>query len=273
MIQKGLIMVRRYMSLVMGLIGLTMLSACAGQTFDNLEPIVDKPHQLESQEDRIVLALPESGYAPLSKDYQDYIGRFVAYYRDMPNAIFYVSHIQSTADQEMAEGTVPAFRPGVEHQIRQVTAAMDNLKVPYNRIMEYANDEDTASEEQNKSGVTVDDKLAETKKVAVAVIVKHYTVTAAGCVDLSEWSYDRARTTSMSAVGMGCANRQNYLAQMKNPQHVVRGKTMDPEYSTMPSVKVQKEVLEGKFKPKSGGKSGDGDSGGTGLAGDITGGK
>jgi type IV pilus biogenesis protein CpaD/CtpE len=119
----------------------------------------------------------------------------------------------------------------------------------------------------------VDDKLAETKKVAVAVIVKHYTVTAAGCVDLSEWSYDRARTTTMSAVGMGCANRQNYLAQMKNPQHVVQGKTMDPEYSTMPSVKVQKDVLEGNFKPKSGGKSGGGDSGGTGLAGDITGGK
>lgn len=257
-------MLRRYMSLIMGSMGLMVLSACAGQTFDNLEPLVDKPHQLESQEDRIVLALPESGYAPLSKEYQDYIGRFVAYYRDMPNAVFYVSHIQSTADQEMAEGTVPAFRPGVEHQIRQVTAAMDNLKVPYNRIMEYANDEDTASEEQNKSGVTVDDKLAETKKVAVAVIVKHYTVTAAGCVDLSEWSYDRAHTTTKSAVGMGCANRQNYLVQMKNPQHVVRGKTMDPEYSTMPSVKVQKDVLEGKFKPKSGGESAGGDSGGLG---------
>jgi hypothetical protein len=41
----------------------------------------------------------------------------------------------------------------------------------------------------------------------------------------------------------------------------------------MPSVKVQKDVLEGNFKPKSGGKSGGGDSGGTGLAGDITGGK
>ena len=267
-------MVRRYMSLVMGLMGLTMLSACAGQTFENLEPYTQKPHQLESQEDRIVLALPESGYAPLSKEYQDYIGRFVAYYRDMPNAIFYVSHIQSTADQEMAEGTVPAFRPGVEHQIRQVTAAMDNLKVPYSRIMEYANDEETAPEDQKKAGVTVDDKLAETKKVAVAVIVKQYTVTAAGCVDLSEWSFDRAHTTSKSAVGMGCANRQNYLAQMKNPQHVVRGKTMDPEYSTMPSVKVQKDVLEGKFKPKSGGKSGGdnggdsgGDSGGSGLLG------
>ena len=257
-------MLRRCISLMMGLIGLVALSACVGQTFDNLEPLVDKPHQLESQEDRIVLALPESGYAPLSKDYQDYIGRFVAYYRDMPNAVFYVSHIQSTADQEMAEGTVPAFRPGVEHQIRQVTAAMDNLKVPYNRIMEYANDEETAPEDQNKSGVTVDDKLAETKKVAVAVIVKHYTVTAAGCVDLSEWSYDRARTTTMSAVGMGCANRQNYLAQMKNPQHVVQGKTMDPEYSTMPSVQIQKDVLEGKFQPKSGGESAGGDSGGLG---------
>ncbi len=267
-------MVRRYMSLVMGLMSLTMLSACAGQTFENLEPYTQKPHQLESQEDRIVLALPESGYAPLSKDYQDYIGRFVAYYRDMPNAVFYVSHIQSTADQEMAEGTVPAFRPGVEHQIRQVTAAMDGLNVPYHRIMEYANDEETAPEEQNKSGVTVDDKLAETKKVAVAVIVKHYTVTAAGCVDLSEWSYDRAHTTSMSAVGMGCANRQNYLAQMKNPQHVVQGKTMDPEYSTMPSVKIQKDVLEGKFKPKSGnGKSGGGDSGGGGLLSGLAGGK
>jgi hypothetical protein len=39
---------------------------------------------------------------------------------------------------------------------------------------------------------------------------------------------------------------------------------MDPEYSTMPSVKVQKDVLEGKFKPKSGGESAGGDSGGLG---------
>jgi hypothetical protein len=265
-------MVRRYMSLVMGLMGLTMLSACAGQTFDNLEPLVDKPHQLESQEDRVVLALPENTHAPLSKEYKDYIGRFVSYYRDMPSAIFYVSHIQSTADQEMAEGTVPAFRPGVEHQIRQVTATMDALKVPYHRIIEDANDQDATTEDPKKAGVTVDDKLAETKKVAVAVIVKHYTVTAAGCVDLSEWSYDRAHTTSMSAVGMGCANRQNYLAQMKNPQHVVRGQTMDAEYSTMPFVKLQKDVLEGKFKPKSGGESSGGDSGGGGLGG-LLGGK
>jgi hypothetical protein len=183
----------------------------------------------------------------------------------MPNAIFYVSHIQSIADQEMAEGPVPAFRPGVEHQIRQVTAAMDALNIPYHRIVEYADDENTTPEEPKKAGVTVDDKLSETKKVAVAVIVKQYTVTAAGCVDLSEWSFDRARTTSMSAVGIGCANRQNYLAQMKNPQHVVRGRTMDPEYSTMPFVKLQKDVLEGKFKPKSG-DSGD-SSGGAGLSG------
>jgi type IV pilus biogenesis protein CpaD/CtpE len=254
-------MLRRYISLMMGLIGLVALSACAGQTFDNLEPYTQKPHQLESQEDRIVLALPESAHAPLSKEYKDYIGRFVAYYRDMPNAIFYVSHIQSAADQDMAEGTVPAFRPGVEHQIRQVTAAMDGLNVPYHRIMEYANDQETTPEEPQKTGVTVDDKLGETKKVTVAVIVKQYTVTAAGCVDLSEWSFDRADTTSMSAVGIGCSNRQNYLAQMKNPQHVVRGKTMDPEYSTMPFVKLQKDVLEGKFKPKSGDEksnSGDG---------------
>jgi hypothetical protein len=257
-------MLRRYMCLMMGLIGLVALSACVGQTFDNLEPLVDKPHQLESQEDRIVLALPESAYAPLSKEYQDYIGRFVAYYRDMPNAIFYVSHIKSPADEDMAEDKVPSFRPGVEHQIRQVTAAMDDLNIPYHRIMEYANNQDTAPDDQKKAGVTVDDKLGETKKVPVAVIVKHYTVTAAGCVDLSEWSYDRARTTSMSAVGMGCANRQNYLAQMKNPQHVVQGKTMDPEYSTMPSVKIQKDVLEGKFQPKSGGESAGGDSGGLG---------
>jgi hypothetical protein len=43
----------------------------------------------------------------------------------------------------------------------------------------------------------------------------------------------------------------------------------------MPSVKIQKDVLEGKFKPKSGGESGGGDSGGTGtgLAGALTGGK
>ncbi len=250
-------MVRRYMSLVMGLMGLTMLSACAGQTFENLEPYTQKPHQLESQEDRIVLALPESTYAPLSKEYKDYIGRFVAYYKDMPNAIFYVSHIQSAADQDMAEGTVPAFRPSVEHQIRQVTAAMDGLNIPYHRIMEYANDQDAIKEEPKTAGVTVDDKLGENKKVTVAVIVKQYTVTAAGCVDLSEWSYDRARTTSMSAVGMGCANRQNYLAQMKNPQYVVRGRSMDTEYSTMPFVKLQKDVLEGNFKPKSGGKSDD----------------
>jgi type IV pilus biogenesis protein CpaD/CtpE len=261
-------MLRRYMSLIIGSMGLMALSACAGQTFENLEPYTQKPHQLESQEDRIVLALPESAYAPLSKEYQDYIARFVAYYRDMPNAIFYVSHIQSTADQEMAEGTVPAFRPGVEHQIRQVTAAMDDLKIPYHRIMEYAADEETApAEDTKKAGVTVDDKLGETKKVAVAVIVKQYTVTAAGCVDLSEWSFDRARTTSMSATGMGCANRQNYLAQMKNPQHVVRGKTMDPEYSTMPFVKLQKDVLEGKFEPKSGGESSDsGNGSGAGIS-------
>jgi hypothetical protein len=76
----------------------------------------------------------------------------------------------------------------------------------------------------------------------------------------------------MSAVGMGCANRQNYLAQMKNPQHVVRGQTMDAEYSTMPFVKLQKDVLEGKFKPKSGGESSGGDSGGGGLGG-LLGGK
>ncbi len=256
-------MVRRYMSLVMGLM---LLSACAGKTFDQLEPYTQKPHQLESQEDRIVLALPESSYAPLSKEYHDYIDRFVAYYRDMPNAIFYVSHIQSTADQEMAEGPVPPFRPGVEHQIRQVTAAMDALKVPYHRIMEYADDENTTPEEPKKAGVTVDDKLGETKKVAVAVIVKQYTVTAAGCVDLSEWSFDRARTTSMSATGMGCANRQNYLAQMKHPEHMVRGRPMDPEYSTMPFVKLQKDVLEGKFKSKSGESSGGDDSGGGGLS-------
>lgn len=248
-------MVRRYMSLMMGLIGLTMLSACAGKTFENLETYEQKPYQLESQEDRIVLALPESTYAPLSKEYQDYIGRFVAYYRDMPNAIFYVSHIQTASDQEMAEGTVPAFRPRVEHQVRQVTAAMDALKIPYHRIVEYAGDENTTPEEPKKAGVTVDDKLSETKKVPVAVIVKQYTVTAAGCVDLSDWSFARAHTTSMDAAGMGCANRQNYLAQMKNPQHVVRGRQMDPEYSTMPSVKVQKEFLEGKFEPKSTGDS------------------
>ncbi|MFN7666695.1 MAG: CpaD family pilus assembly lipoprotein [bacterium] len=260
-------MVRRYISLVIGLMGLTLLSACAGKTFDQLEPYTQKPHQLESQEDRIVLALPESSYAPLSKEYQDYIGRFVAYYRDMPNAIFYVSHIQSIADQEMADGVVPAFRPGVEHQIRQVTAAMDALNIPYHRIVEYATDEEASpAEDTKKAGVTVDDKLSDTKKVAVAVIVKQYTVNAAGCVDLSEWSFDRARTTSMSATGMGCANRQNYLAQMKNPQHVVRGRPMDPEYSTMPFVKLQKDVLEGKFKPDSGGESG-GSSGSSGGAG------
>ena len=253
-------MLRRYMSLIMGSMGLMVLSACAGQTFENLEPAVDKPHQLESQEDRIVLALPESAYAPLSKEYQDYIGRFVAYYRDMPSAIFYVSHIQSIADQEMAEGPVPAFRPGVEHQIRQVTAAMDDLKIPYHRIVEYANDENITTEESKKTGVKMDDKLAETKKVAIAIIVKQYTVTAAGCVDLSEWSFDRARTTSKSATGIGCANRQNYLAQMKNPQYVVRGRTMDPEYSTMPFVKLQKDVLEGNFKVQSGGSSSDSSS-------------
>ena len=259
-------MVCRYMSLMMGLMGLTLLSACAGQTFDNLEPYTQKPHQLESQEDRIVLALPESTYAPLSKEYQEYIGRFVAYYRDMPHAIFYVSHIQTSADQEMAEGTVPAFRPGVEHQVRQVTAAMDALKIPYHRIVEYAGDENTTPEEPQKAGVTVDDKLSETKKVPVAVIVKQYTVTAAGCVDLSDWSFARARTTSMDAAGMGCANRQNYLVQMKNPQHVVRGRPMDPEYSTMPSVKIYKDVLEGKFKPQSSSADG-GDSGGSGGGG------
>ncbi|MFM7622193.1 MAG: hypothetical protein ACKO57_04395, partial [Alphaproteobacteria bacterium] len=170
-------MVRRYMSLMMGLMSLTMLSACAGKTFENLEPATQKPHQLESQEDRIVLALPESTHAPLSKEYRDYIGRFVAYYRDMPHAIFYVSHIQTPADQELAEGIVPAFRPAVEHQVRQVTAAMDDLKIPYHRIVEYADDQDTApAEDTKKTGVTVDDKLSETKKVAVAVIVKHYTV-------------------------------------------------------------------------------------------------
>ncbi|MFM7622194.1 MAG: CpaD family pilus assembly lipoprotein, partial [Alphaproteobacteria bacterium] len=126
------------------------------------------------------------------------------------------------------------------------------------------------TEDTKKAGVTVDDKLSDTKKVAVAVIVKQYTVTAAGCVDLSDWSFDRAHTTSMDAAGMGCANRQNYLAQMKNPQYVVRGKTMDPEYSTMPSVKIQKDVLEGKFEPSSGGESGGSSSdssGGAGLLG------
>ena len=41
---------------------------------------------------------------------------------------------------------------------------------------------------------------------------------------------------------------------------------MDPEYSTMPFVKLQKDVLEGKFEPKSGGEGG-GDSGGGGLGG------
>lgn len=266
-------MFRRYMSVVMGFVGLMSLSACAGKTFENLEPYTQKPHHLESQEDRIVLALPESPYAPLSKEYKDYIGRFVAYYQDMPHAIFYVSHIQSTADQEMAEGKVPAFRPGVEHQIRQVTVTMDDLKIPYHRIVEYADDQETPSEDQKKAGVTVDDKLGDTKKVAVAVIVKQYTVTAAGCVDLSEWSFEKARTTSMSAVGMGCANRQNYLAQMKNPQYVVRGRTMDPEYSTMPFVKLQKDVLEGKFKPsESGGDSGASDGAAGGL-GSMLGGK
>jgi hypothetical protein len=183
----------------------------------------------------------------------------------MPHAIFYVSHIQSAVDQELADGDIPAFRPGVEHQIRQVTAALDALKIHHHRIVEQADDQEATNTEENKpTDVKVDDKLDTNKKVAVAVIVRQYTVTAGGCVDLSKWRFDRVQTTSMSAVGIGCSTRQNYLAQMKNPQNVVQGQTMDPEYETMPFVKLKQKVLDGSFKPKGAGSS---DSGGSGVSG------
>jgi hypothetical protein len=190
----------------------------------------------------------------------------------MPHAIFYVSHIQSAADQEIAEGNLPVFRPGVEHQIRQVAAALDALKIPYHRIVENADDEEATNTEENKStDVKVNDKLDSNKKVTVAVIVKQYTVTAAGCVDLSKWRFDRVQTTSMTAVGMGCASRQNYLAQMKNPQNVIQGQPMDPEYSTMPFVKLQQEVLDRSFEPASGEGGGDSGSGSGAGAGSLGG--
>ena len=228
-----------------------MLSACA-QTFEQTEPALDsKPYIVSSTEDRIVLSLPDQMDAKLSNEYHDYVERFVTYYRDMPKAVFYVSYIKSADDQKIdADNMLPSYRPTVEKQLTEVTDVLDKLSVPYHRITEI--DEGKPQKETPKKDpkeVIVDNKIDSNKKIAVAVIVKQYDVSVAGCLDMSQWRSDAIHPT-MTSTQIGCSVRTNAFAQIKNPQNTVIGQQMDKQYNTMPFVKLQQDVNDRKFEPK-----------------------
>ncbi len=234
-----------------------VLGACSrpGQTpLHQQERLMKNNFIATYSEDRITLFF-DHGTSHLSEQQRDYINRFVNYYKGAKNTNIYVSLLRRPEQED--QGRLPFYNPTVRQALDNVTREVRKTGVSPHVIdeIEFYPDPDTIDARAWKGIV---DSAGDHEKYAdpvfnnyynpdmnllqnytkVAVIVREYEVEAANCPQTGYWDWPNIVHVS-DGITLGCANQKNFLAQVKHPERIVRGKVMDSSVSSTRPIERQ----------------------------------
>jgi type IV pilus biogenesis protein CpaD/CtpE len=235
-----------------------LLSACAGPTpYHQLEPFQKQDITANHTEDRITL-----NFAPrqteLSAEQRAYVERFVNYYANADDAIFFLSLLIEPENEDPKR--VPSFKPWDHDLLLNMASYIESLGVKPRQIREVDIGQDPALLEARAwkaiSDTAQGDTSAQTAALLkaksvnpadlqsrrkVALIVRVYDIRPANCPEPGAYSMPGSRPAS-SGVLLGCATMSNLIAQTKDKTVFVEPKPLDPTYSSSFSIESLKAL-------------------------------
>jgi type IV pilus biogenesis protein CpaD/CtpE len=229
-----------------------LVSACTPPTpYHELEPLQKPDIVANYTEDRITLNF-EARQTQLTEAQKSYISRFVTYYRDAEDSIFFMSMLIEPENEDPRR--VPAFKPWDRDLLANMADYIESLGIKPRRIKEVDIRQDPALLEARAWKAVMDtatgDDEAKTAELAkakvinprdlqsrrkVAVLVRVYDIRPANCPEPGAYNMPGAEPIGTGVI-LGCATISNLIAQTKDKTVFVEPTPLDSTYNSGMSI-------------------------------------